>query len=499
MALKRTKIICTIGPATESPKKIKNLIKAGMNCARLNFSHGNYDHHSMLIRNIRKAGDKAKQPIAIIQDLQGPRIRLGELPEDGLDIKRGDVVIFVKQSRSLTPKHKGDKHTLSGGTSDEIKSSTGVRDDNKSMTILPTQENLAKLVKKGEIILIKDGLVRLRVISARGSSVTAKVEQGGVLTSNRGINLPESKITNVVITKKDKQDLKFGLKQKVDWVALSFVRDASDIESLRKLFPKSKTYQPKIIAKIERKEAVENFDTILESADAIMVARGDLGIELKAEEIPLLQKKFIEKCLKASKPVIVATQMLESMTTNSRPTRAEVSDVANAVIDHTDAVMLSSETSTGKYPIATCQMMRDIIQETEDSTYDDIEPHKEKYFDVSKIIAHTAEEVVESDHIRAIVVMSSSGKSARLVASERPQIPIIALTQNDISRKQMSLIWGVSPYFMKRYSKLDDLIKATVKLAKKELKIKKGEKILIASGHPTGPHGSLNLLKIHTV
>lgn len=473
--MKRTKIICTIGPSTDTAGKIKNLVKAGMNCARLNFSHGTHEHHKMLIRNIRRVSEKQGEPIAIIQDLQGPRIRLGELPKDGIDIKRGETVVLMHQ--------KGDSFQNDG-----------------KRTVLPTQVNLAKLVKKGEPILIKDGLVRLRVISAGKSEVTAKVEQGGTLTSDRGINLPESKITDVVITDKDKKDLKFGLNQKVDWIALSFVRDASDVDDLRRLLPKSKSYQAKIIAKIERKEAVDNFDRILEVADAIMIARGDLGIELPAEEIPLLQKKFIEKCLIASKPVIVATQMLESMTINSRPTRAEVSDVANAVIDHTDAVMLSGETSTGKYPIAACQMMRDIIEETEASPYDDeVKTRGSVKSVVSNVIAHTTEAIADEDHIRAIVVMSSSGKSARLIASERPDAPIIALTQNDISRRQMCLNWGVSPYYMKRYSKLDDLIKATVKLVKRELKIKKGEKILIASGHPTGPHGSLNLLKIHTV
>jgi len=483
--IKRTKIICTIGPATETTRKLKKLVKAGMNCARLNFSHGTYEHHAMLIRNIRKAGDKVKRPIAIIQDLQGPRIRLGELPDDGIPIKRGDKVILVPVGKARDSRD----HSRPGR----------VQDDGKKMTVLPTQVPLGKMVKKGEVILIKDGLVRLRAESIKGGSVIASVEQGDVLTSNRGINLPESESKDVVITKKDKEDLRFGLKQRVDWVALSFVRSGKDVKQLRDLFPKSKSYQPKIIAKIERKEAVENFDAILESADAIMIARGDLGIELPAEEIPLLQKQFIEKCLASSKPVIVATQMLESMTTNSRPSRAEVSDVANAVIDHTDAVMLSSETSTGKYPVETCRMMASIIEETEASPYDDVKSQKERYIQVPKIIAHTVEEVIESDHIRAIVVMSSSGRSARLISSERPEVPIIALTQNDVSRRQMSLIWGVEPFFMKRYAKLDDLIKATVKLVRKELKVKKGEKILIASGHPTGVHGSLNLLKIHTV
>jgi len=525
MVLKNTKIICTIGPATESIRKLRHLIKAGMNCARLNFSHGTYEHHAKLIRNVRAVSEKMDEPIAIIQDLQGPRIRIGELPEDGVEIKRGEEVVlayekaagslFAPLSLTWIRTEKSDpaagigsdkaasKSDKAASKSDKAASKSdkaASKSDKATQIILPTQENLGRIVKKGEIILIKDGLVRLRAISVLGACVKARVEQGGVITSNRGINLPESKITNVVITKKDKEDLKFGLKQKVDWIALSFVRDKSDVEHLRGLLPKGKSYQPKIIAKIERKEAVENFDAILAASDAIMVARGDLGIELPAEEIPLLQKEFIEKCLKASKPVIVATQMLESMTTNSRPTRAEVSDVANAVIDHTDAVMLSSETSTGKYPIATCQMMRNIIIETEESPYDDdVKTRGTNKSIVPNIIAHTAEDIVGNDHIRAIVVMSSSGKSAQLIASERPSVPVIALTQNDVSRKQMALIWGVRPFIMKRQRNVDDLIQSTVKLVKRELKVKKGDKIIIASGHPTGPHGSLNLLKIHTV
>ena len=481
--MKNTKIICTIGPATQSPARIKNLIRAGMNCARLNFSHGTYEHHALLIRNIRLCSEKAKETIAIIQDLQGPRMRLGELPDDGIELKRGEKVVLA--CKKPLPRSQAGKAPAQWGTG----------------LALPTQEDLSRIVKKGEIILIKDGLVRLRAESASaGLRIIAKVEQGGVLTSNRGINLPESEIPDIVITAKDKQDLRFGLKQKVDWIALSFVRNASDVKSLRNLFPESKSYQPKIIAKIERKEAVENFDEILLESDGIMIARGDLGIEIAEQEIPLLQKQIIEKCLKAAKPAIVATQMLESMTTNPRPTRAEVSDVANAVIDHADAVMLSSETSTGKYPIASCRMMRDIILETEQSPYDDIVKTRASNMSaIPSIIAHTAEDIVDHDHIRAIAVMSSSGKSAKLIASERPNVPIIAFTQNETSLRQMSLSWGVRPYLMKRKKNIDDLIKDAVKLVKKELKAKKGDKIIIASGHPTGIKGSLNLLKIHTI
>ena len=492
--MKRTKIIATIGPATESIATLEKLVKAGVNCARLNFSHGTHERHSMLIKNVRLVAKKLNEPIAIIQDLQGPRIRLGELPKDGVAVKRGDKVALV-YAGGKGSRYSGEKYL------------TLLRDKRAGLVVLPVQEPLGTMVKVGEVILIKDGLVRMAALEVHGATVIAKVEQGDVLISNRGINLPESNLQDIVITEKDEQDVSFGIKQKVDWLALSFVRDARDIKNLRKLLPSSGEYQPRIIAKIERKEAVKNFDEILEEADAIMIARGDLGIELPAQEIPLLQKKFIEQCRKASKPVIVATQMLESMATNSRPTRAEVSDVANAVIDHADCLMLSSETSTGKYPVEACKMMADIITETEASPYDDLPPPREysgqapdaRRFTVPSVIAHTADDVVEHDHIRAIIVMSASGASARLVASERPEAPIIALTQNEIVRRQLALSWGISPYLMKRYDNIDKLINASVALVKRELSVKKGDNIIIASGHPTGPHGSLNLLKIHTV
>lgn len=476
--MKRTKIICTIGPATESTATLEKLVKAGMNAARLNFSHNTHEHHKLLIKNVRSVAKKLGTPIAVIQDLQGPRIRLGELPTDGVAVKRGDMVALVYTV--------GTYHAF-------------LRKKRAGMVALPVQEPLGKMVKEGEAILIKDGLVRMVAVEVHGSMVIAKVEQGDVLTTSRGINLPESNMPDIVITAKDKQDVAFGMREKVDWLALSFVRDARDIKHLRALLPQKGDYQPRVIAKIERKEAVKNFDEILEEADAIMVARGDLGIELPTEEIPLLQKTFIEQARKAAKPVIVATQMLESMTTNSRPTRAEVSDVANAVIDHADCLMLSSETSTGKYPVETCKLMADIIAETEASPYDDLPSQDAKRFTVPSVIAHTADDVVDHDAIRAIVVMSASGRSARLIASERPEVPIVALTQNDLVRRQLALSWGISPYLMKRYDNIDELINASVALVKKELKVKKGDNIIIASGHPTGPHGSLNLLKIHTV
>lgn len=478
--MKRTKIICTIGPATESKPKIKSLIRAGMNVARLNFSHGSYEHHSMLIKNIRDTARELGQPIGIIQDLQGPRIRLGKLAREGVSVKRGDMVTFIYE-----PDLKKTKITFGS-------------------IVLPVQVKLHEIVKKGETILIKDGLVRMEAALVEKNAVVAKVEQGDVLTSNRGINLPESNLPDVVLTAKDREDVKFGLKQKVDYLALSFVRDAKDIRALRGLLPKRGEYLPQIIAKIERKEAVVNFDEILGETDAVMVARGDLGIEMPADEIPLIQKDLIAKCRMAAKTVIVATQMLESMTLNPRPTRAEVSDVANAVIDHTDAVMLSGETASGKYPVAACRIMRQICEETEASRYDDVttatsvRPAKKKNSGAN-LVGTTIKEMVDNNPIKAVVAVSSTGHSARLISSQRPEAIIAALTQSATIWQQLALVWGVRPFIIKRCRTVDELIDVAVKLVKKELKIKPGEKIIIASGHPTGPHGELNLLKIHTI
>ncbi len=473
--MKRTKIICTIGPASESLRKIKDLAEAGMDVARLNFSHGTHEHHQKLIGNIRKVSQSIKKPIGIIQDLQGPRIRLGSLPQDGIPIKRGDTVVIVCEKNLRA---------------DNVPAHT---------VVLPVRSDISSFVKKGEPILINDGLARLRALSILDGVITAKVEQGDILTSGRGINLPESNLPDLVLTEKDKKDVEFGLSQKVDWFAFSFVRDEHDINSLRSIIPSSGDYVPRIIAKIERKEAVKNFKKILKTADAIMIARGDLGIELPIKEIPFLQKDFISQCVSASKPVIVATQMLESMTINPNPTRAEVSDVANAVIDHTDAVMLSGETSTGNYPVESCRMMSGIIYEAEASPYDDMDAKKNPQINLPSLIAKTAKDVVSHENVKAIVVMSSSGTSARTISSERPEVPIVALTQNETVQKQLTLSWGVYPFLMKRHESLDGFIKETVGLVGDELGIKKGEKILIASGHPTGPRGSLNLLKIHTI
>ncbi|MEK7164630.1 MAG: pyruvate kinase [Patescibacteria group bacterium] len=473
--MKRTKIVCTIGPACESVEKIKQLAEAGMNVARLNFSHGSYASHAHLIKNIRQVAKARREPIAIMQDLQGPRIRLGKLPPDGIAIKRGDKVVLVPEEKVAS-----------------FKSAKGA-------IVLPTQIALQKIVKSGETVLIKDGLVRLKAEKVNSEAVWATVEEGDTLTSNRGINLPESTLPDVVLTAKDRQDVKYGIKQQVDWIALSFVRHANDIKILRKMFPRWGAYRPRIVAKIERPEAVQNFAEILQEADGIMVARGDLGIELPAQDIPLIQKQLIRDALLAAKPVIVATQMLESMITNPRATRAEVSDVANAVIDQADALMLSGETAFGKYPIEACRTMAEVIIKTEGSKFDIVPLHETNSTAAPELLAHTISEVSKLDQIKAIIVMSSSGRSAQLVAGERPAAPILALTQNELTRRQLAMVWGVQPDLLKRFDNIDDLFAAAIKLAKKVLKIQRGDKIIIASGHPTGPHGHLNLLKIHTI
>ena len=340
--MNQTKIICTIGPASEDIRVLTKMAKAGMDIARLNFSHGSYENHAKLIKEIRSVSKKLKKPIAILQDLQGPKIRIAELAKP-LTIKKDQQIVIGQD--------------------------------------LEMDLDISSSVKKGERILIEDGLMELKIVkvvpakigSKSNGKIYCKVKNGGVVKSHKGVNLPDSTITFPIITAKDVEDLKFGLKQGVDSVALSFVRDAKDINKLKKLIlkflPKGKR-APKIIAKIERKEALVNFDKILKATDAVMVARGDLGVEIPDSKVPIIQKDIITKCNMNGKPVIVATQMLDSMIRNPRPTRAEVSDVANAVIDRADAVMLSGETASGKYPVEAVAEMNRIVKVTESSSYD---------------------------------------------------------------------------------------------------------------------------------
>ena len=460
---KRTKIVATIGPASEEMKTILELIKRGMNVARLNFSHGSYESHSELIRNIRGAAKALKTRVAILADLQGPRVRIGKIFEEGIKLRIGDEIILTC---SLVA-HYGLKSL-------------------KSEKIPISYNQLFRDIKKGERILIDDGLIELKVEKIRGVDIICRVARGGLLTSGRGMNFPQTTLNISPITVKDKKDLAFALDQGIDYVALSFVTSSKDIKNLRCLIKQLKPIASgvKIIAKIEKHEAVENFEEILSSTDGVMIARGDLGIELAAEKVPLLQKEIIAKCLKAYKPVIVATQMLDSMVRNPRPTRAEVSDVANAVIDHADALMLSQETATCLYPKEAVVKMADVIKEIEasrldDYIYEDITDHK---IPIAAAVCRAAQELAATIGAKLILVTTVSGFSARAAASHRPEIRVAAITPNEQAAKQLALIWGVTAFTIAEFYNSEDLLYKSLRLIKKEKLVKNGDKIVVVSG-----------------
>ncbi|KKU09141.1 MAG: Pyruvate kinase [Candidatus Uhrbacteria bacterium GW2011_GWE2_45_35] len=448
--IKRTKIVCTIGPACSTPAILKKMIRSGMNVARLNMSHGDYKSHSVLIRRIRTAEKSLGQPLALIGDLQGPKIRVAEMPAAGKLLIKGEVV-----------------------------------------ELPVTYLDLFRDVKKGDRVLIEDGLMDGECVGGRKGFLKIKIRVGGTLLSHKGLNFPDSILKVRSLTEKDRRDAVFCLAQGVHYIAMSFVTCAADVKDLQRILKKNlKVGQacPMIIAKIEKHEAVKKFDEILKVVDAIMVARGDLGVEILAEQVPLIQKEIINKCRAVGKPVIVATQMLDSMIRNPRPTRAEVSDVANAVIDHTDAVMLSGETASGKYPVEAVATMARIIQETEDSPFDDV-PIKETTHFV-KIIedavggaANLLSRTLKAD---AILVAALSDDTARLVSRFRPEMPIFAATTSEFVLRQMSLIWAVSPLIVPKSNNIDDLIAKSIGKIKKNHLIKKGGRIIVLAVKPVG-------------
>lgn len=473
---KHTKIVCTIGPASQRTPVLTKMVRAGMDVARLNFSHGDYASHAALIKQLRSTSQKLGQPLAIMQDLQGPRIRVGEVHKDGIELFRNESVVLIPQSfinyrLLITGKEK----------------------------IIPLgYEELYKYTKPGKHILINDGLIDIEVKKVKDRMIHGTVVKPGLIFSHKGINLPGMTIEAAVITKKDREDLAFGLKQGIDFVALSFVKDASNVRALRKLIGNKPV---KIISKIERKEALDNFAEILETSDGIMVARGDLGIEIRPADVPLAQKEIIQKCLVAGKPVIVATQMLESMVTNPRPTRAEVSDVANAVIDHTDAVMLSGESAYGKYPVEAVAMMADIVRKTEQSRYDDVPLHYLRMHKpaVQDAISVVANDLAEQPHVKAVVVHSLTGQAARLIARHRPSKPVIALTASVQTQRQLALSWGIEALVLPRCRTLDQLIaKSSAALVRAGL-VNRGDQIVLVTGQPVAKTGGSNLVKLHTI
>ncbi|PJA46205.1 pyruvate kinase [Candidatus Uhrbacteria bacterium CG_4_9_14_3_um_filter_41_35] len=420
MEEKRTKILATIGPSSSSVTMLSRMIKSGLNAARLNFSHGTHEEHQQLIKNIRSASKKIGQPIAILQDLQGPKIRLGNLPEGGVNLVEGKLISF----------------------------NTGIEKYVEGEAFPVTYKQLHKDMKAGQRILMDDGILEAECVSVKGRVVTAKVVAGGILKSHKGINLPDSTISTSSFTNKDHEDLLFGLENGVDWVALSFVTSRVVVDQVRKLIrAKCKTLgtvEPKIIAKIERAEAVQNFIDILDAVDGVMLARGDLGIEIPFEQVPIIQKEFIEICRQTGKPIVVATHMLDSMTNNPRATRAEVSDVANAIIDHADAVMLSQESATGKYPNIAVQTMAMIARETEGSRLDDINFYQiHNVQDIATSIAQTLHVMAENEQIDYIVTSVTYGEVAQKINVFRPSVPIVMACPNETIARQMMIRAGI--------------------------------------------------------
>ncbi len=463
--MKKTKIVCTLGPASQSIKILTEMVKAGMNVARLNFSHGDHTNHALLIRNIRQVSARLGIPVAIMQDLHGPKIRVHEMKEP-LTVKIGQEVVIGRD-------FKLDAEVI--------------------RSIRPRQR-----------ILIEDGLIELEVKRVGGGKAYCVVLSPGKIQSRKGVNLPRTKLKIPSLSVKDIDDLKFGLKQDVDFVAISFVRSKTDVVKLKKLIGKynpKNLLPPKIIAKIEKPEAVKNFDGILKEADGIMVARGDLGVEMPESQVPIIQKTIIQKCLKASKPVIVATQMLDSMIRNPRPTRAEVSDVANAVIDQTDCVMLSGETAFGRYPVKAVQQMAKIIEVTEKSVFLPTRRHLlDKAISKTEAVAESVSELSDQTKARVVVGATDSGFTAREIAHERPNVAsIVMLTPQPKVLRQMCLLWGVSGYLVPRVDTYEKLLKLMIDTVKKRHLASRGERVVIVTGEPLGLKENLNLVEIKTV
>lgn len=472
-SIKKTKIVCTIGPATESEKVLGELIDAGMNVMRLNFSHGDFAEHQLRVNNIKKIIKKTGKPIAILQDLAGPKIRIGEF------------------EKGLTVLKEGAKFTL---TTDKI-----MGNDEKVSINYPM---LPKEVKVGDHILLHDGKKALIVTEVKGNDVICKVTVGGEIKNKRGVNLPDSDLSVSSITEKDREDLKFGLKNKVDYFALSFVRRPEDIVELRDILDKAKC-DARIIAKIETPQALKNIDEIIKLVDGIMVARGDLAVEIPAEDVPLVQKMLIQKCNQAGKPVITATQMLESMINSPVPTRAEVSDVANAILDGTDAIMLSEETTLGQFPVKAVQMMTRIAERIENDPQYRTLVTSRKYSDpikrTSDAVGNGVMEVAKESGAKVIVALTDRGFAARMISRYKPEQKILALTPNDKTKNQLALSYGCVPLVCKKFGQINEVIKEAKTLTLKSKMAVKGDKIVIVFGLPLGKSGGTNSLIVETL
>ena len=467
--MRRAKIVATLGPATSSYENIRAIIDAGVDVARMNLSHGSYDVHEAVYANVRRAADDSGRSVAVMVDLQGPKIRLGKFEGGPYDLAEGDIFTIT------TEDILGNK---------EISSTTF--------------KGLPQDVKAGDPLLIDDGKVTLRVLETDGVRVTTQVVVPGPVSNNKGINLPGVAVNVPALSEKDEADLRWGLKLGADYIALSFVRSASDIDRVHEIMEEEGRRVP-VIAKIEKPQAVDALEEIVDAFDAIMVARGDLGVELPLEAVPIVQKRAVEVSRRMAKPVIVATQVLESMITSPRPTRAEASDCANAVLDGTDAVMLSGETSVGEFPVITVQTMARIIESTEDHGLDRIQPLGTKPRTQGGALTLAAAEIADFVDAKYLCVFTESGDSARRMSRLRSKIPMKAFTTSEAIRRRLSLTWGIEAYLVDRVTHTDQMMGQVDDMLIGQGLAEVGDKVVVISGSPPGISGSTNDVRVHVV
>jgi pyruvate kinase len=471
---RKTKIVATIGPATESKEMLSKIINTGVNVCRINFSHGSHEDHKKVIDNIREINEEQGLFTAILADLQGPKIRVGKIKNNGVEIKNGNEITI---------------------TSEEC--------EGDASKVYISYQNFPQDVAAGEFILLDDGKLKLEIKSTNKiDKVIAIVRHGGILKSNKGVNLPNTKISLPCLTPKDLVDLKFALEMNIAWIGLSFVRNAQDIHTLKELIAKAGS-TAKVIAKIEKPEAINDIDEIIIATDAIMVARGDLGVEIPFHEVPLVQKMIVKKSLKASKPVIIATQMMESMIDNITPSRAEVNDVANAVLDGADAVMLSGETSVGNFPVEVIDAMDKIIKdvETDESIYNYEYPPDENVIDryITNSICFNSCRLAQRVHAKGIVTMTFSGYTAFKIASFRPNAAIFVFTGNQEILNMLSLVWGVEVFLYNKFVSTDHTIADIKYILKKEAKLQKDDLIINVASMPIAEKGQSNMMKLSSI
>ena len=470
--IKRTKIVCTLGPASDKEETLTQLVENGLNVCRFNFSHGSHEEHKGRLDLAKKVREKLNQPVALLLDTKGPEIRTGNFDQP-------EVLL-----------EEGKKFTIT------MKEVMGT----KEMCTV-SYKGLSNDVKSGDTILIDDGLVGLKVQEVNGDDIVCVVENSGIVKNHKGVNVPGVKINLPAITPKDRSDIEFGISQGIDYIAASFVRKASDVLAIREILEENNATDIQIISKIENQEGVDNIDEILKVSDGIMVARGDLGVEIPTEEIPIVQKMMIKKCNELAKPVITATQMLDSMIRNPRPTRAEVTDVANAIYDGTDAIMLSGETAAGKYPVEAVKTMATIAKRTEETLdYDAIlKANGKNNNTVTDAISHaTCTTAVDLD-ASSIITSTSSGYTARMVSKFRPKCPIIATTNDEKIMRRLALTWGVYSIKSSEAGNTDEVIENSIEAAKEAKYINNGELVVITAGVPVGVSGTTNLIKVHVI